>query len=528
MSFNLEEQLLLLPAKAVSVGASLCLKKAYFSTLIDTAPTTHYPVDVSSRDIHDVLASAVVPVTYDFFRNSYKSVNSYVKERLHNILDEVIENVELYSNFSISENRKNILKERAAMFIRGYLTLLRAHAINQTPRVYAERHLMSVTHNFPVVGVPDVVVDWGGHVLLIDWKLTDKYYSTKAFVYQVIVYQLIIQSVVDGVKVCPYVVHVTRKKNNIKVIGVSDGCKLQHSIFIEEGVEYVNTSADVANSEERLRAVVQVLKNMITNGAYLREAFDLIKKYGLRAPKNVLGRDMRPVYSSKLCKNCYYLTFCAYRFTKSSKLPEDLRKIKRSFNKMFRTALQKKSVDNLIKADHCVRFDRLYFKDIPTSLYVEANVKKFRDVKEGLGEVMKFVKGRSPVYLFLCGDFLGHKACNRLLNSEELPVVVSPNIFGRFEGDEVDYENGVVKARVSMISPSFANKWIPLYYLYKSQSDLFKHGVVVCKGSVPLDLELKAISTVENDIVARWPENLKTEFEKLVYKLISEVSDEVA
>jgi hypothetical protein len=112
--------------------------------------------------------------------------------------------------------------------------------------------------------------------------------------------------------------------------------------------------------------------------------------------------------------------------------------------------------------------------------------------------------------------------------------IYSPMLFGRYEDDEVELTRDMnqykLEAKIRMVSPTFAVRWLPVYILYrlKPNSEIF-NNILVCPGRVPMNIELKAIATVENTIVkyqqTNIDENLKWTVDTLRKIVLSTIDE---
>lgn len=523
----------LVPAKALGVGASLCLKKAYFMTAVDVAPTSHYPFhDVSSRVIHDVLAASVARLTYAFLNGNYVSVSDFLRSKVESILNETLEALESYT--AVNENREKV-KEKARKFVSGYLALINSLNLSRTSplRVYAERYLFSLDPEFPTVGVPDVLVEWGDTYIIVDWKLTGYKGDLRASLYQLASYRELVKRAVEmysgasgSVKTCAYLIYVTDKRGDVKVIDAGGDCKLDVKSLEREDVKYVDKSRELLDAGKRLSAVARAVSGMLMYRTELKKLVGELRNYGVKAYRSFIENG-KIVYGSRLCKACSYAELCAYRFTKSEELPEDLRAIKRFFRKAFIEAVKRKSSDKLFDTTRCATFQRVYFREDPRTLYLEADIGGAGRSDKVLQKVMSYVLGKSAVYVFLCGERLGGSICNSY--SAGTPKVLSPIVFGRFESDEVEFDGRKIMAKVRMVSSVFANRWLPLFYLYREMPNdsIFKGKVLVCRGSIPLDLEIKALSVVERALISKVGERQLGLLDRLIREVVAYASAEV-
>ena len=483
---NFSRRPLLISVKTVSLGASFCIKKAYLSLMIDTAPSSHTPYDQppGSQEIHDLLAYLTPFVTYSILRE--KSLNESIDEAWNSLRDYV----EQFGNLTNEKYRKH----RATLleFLSAYAALLKWLQHNkgldaENIYIYTERMLVNMpqssfldTHDefLPVIGVPDVVIVRadGSYGVVVDWKTVPER-GNAAHYFQLALYRHLLQKVMKEVDA--FLIYVT-KSGMRKVVSLTRPLQSLPNAQTEyrEVNEYI----------EKAKIVPSLLYGLTFCQSFLKTAVNIGKQYGIQA--------FNPRKGHRPCQYCGHREFCQYRFAKSTELTKEERKLRSTFFKLYKIALKKKSEEfkNLVDFNNCVIFDRLIFES-PTVAKLEVALPRGEPFSE---EVMRYSLGKTTVYIFSLNDPL-----NKNINSK---VFYSPMLFGRYEDDEVNLvprgAEQMLEVRVRMVSPMFAVRWLPLYLLYnlKPNAKIFGN-ILVCPGKVPMNIELKAVATIENAIV---------------------------
>ncbi|ACB40045.1 PD-(D/E)XK nuclease family protein [Pyrobaculum neutrophilum] len=475
---------LLIPAKVAAVGASLCLKKAYFMAMIDHMPNAHTDVRLGREGtaVHDALAMLAVPVTYEYFRQRQRyDPSAFLEERLEEIWGRHADVVERFSNISTSDYR--LTRERVEALLRGYLALVdwahRRGLISEHVLVFPERQLISKVvktgdevRSLPLIGVPDVLLVDGKNSIIVDWKLRENQ-NNAMHCLQLAAYKLILKEAL-GVDPHAFLIYATPKRKETKVVSIN-----------EEPPDLKEVKTIKGKCDEKL---VEIAAGALYSMAFCRNTLRALVKSGVKLkaynPTRGNGENKYP------CKYCPYLKLCVYRFSRD--LPEEKARLRKEMYKLYRTALRKKSEEyaNLVNWDKCVEFDEVEFAE-PNVIKL---VKNFSG-SEKHKDIMRYSLGRTTVYVFL-RDGLPYPEAG------EAPKVFSPALFGRYEDDEVQYSGGRLTAYVRMVSPTFAIRWIPVYLLYKYRgAERVWKRVRVCPGQVPMNIELKALAVAENALV---------------------------
>lgn len=478
-----QQNQLLVPAKVAAVGASLCLKKAYFMMMIDYMPNAHTAESLGREGtvVHDALAMLAVPVTYEYLQQRQRyDPSAFLEERLEEIWGRHADVVERFSNISTSDYRQT--RERVEALLRGYLALVdwayRRELISEHVLVFPERQLISKVvktgdevRSLPLVGAPDVLLLDRGNSIIVDWKLREKQ-KNDMHCLQLAAYKLILKEAL-GADPHAFLIYATPGRKETKVVSIN-----------EEPPDLKEVKTEKKKCDEKL---VEVAAGALYSMAFCRNTLRALVESGVRLKAY---NPTRGNVENKPCKNCPYRELCTYRFSRD--LPEEKALLRKRIYKLYRTALRKKSEEytNLVKWDECVEFDEVEF--------VEPNLLKL--VKNFSGavqhrDIMRYSLGRTTVYVFL-RDGLPYPEAGEALK------VFSPALFGRYEDDEVQYSGGRLTAYVRMVSPTFAIRWIPVYLLYKYRgADRMWKRVKVCPGQVPMNIELKALAVAENALV---------------------------
>ncbi len=498
------ERPLLMPVKTVALGTSFCLKKAYFMLMADNLPGSHTPyrLTATSQSLHDLLAYVVVPFTFRLLSEYSPRVGGGVDvDRLvDEVWSEVRGDVERYSNVNI--NYRDLRKTLVSM-MRGYAAVVMwlvkyGGFSGDGILVFPERMIVSrpvsdvlaaeeLGDFLPVIGVPDVVlVDRSSRrAAVIDWKMAGAGSGNELHYVQLLLYQHILGRLFGDVYA--FLVYTTERRGTTKVVSIGRNVNLK-----EFGVSY--DYREVSDRLERARYVAQLLYGLAFCKGMLRVAVGLNKSRGLGIrvfnPERGVGKRNYP------CNYCPYKTLCRYRFSRKGELDEEMVRLRRGFNKMYRIAVKKKSEEykNLIDFGACVDFDQMVFK----SPRVVELVKWFgREPRPLSDDVMRYSLGRTTVYVFGGDD---------PLRGSQQRGVFSPILFGRYEDDEVELRSvggrSQLTAYVRMVSPVFSVRWLPLYMYYRIRpGDRLFQNVKVCKGEVPMNIELRAIAAVENSLV---------------------------
>jgi CRISPR/Cas system-associated exonuclease Cas4 (RecB family) len=506
---------LLIPAKTIALGASFCVKKAYLSLMVDGAPSSHVPYSppFHAQRVHDLLTYLLPHVTYTLL-DGKQDPKEAVEEAWASIRDAV----EQYGNLTTSDYEN--YRDAVLGFLQIYVALLRwlQRYKGFTPDntlVYTERMLVSMpqksllegyTDFLPMVGIPDVILvnARSGYVALIDWKTSLEQRSNQLHYYQLMAYRYVLQKVTTDVDVfLAYLTPTGRKKLVSLTRPLGD--------IPEVETEY----RDVGDMAEKIKITASLLYGLTFCKGMLKVAVEIGKQYGLRAFN---ARKEKPP-----CVYCNYRDVCKYRFAKKSELQPEEAKLRSAFYKLYRIALKKKSEEykHFIETDHkkCVKFDRLIFEG-PITIKLSVSLTTKKPLSD---EVMKYSLGKTTVYVFSGKDRLNIKFDNG---------IYSPILFGRYEDDEVEYIRDMnrLEAKIRMISPAFAVRWLPVYILnrLKPNAEIFSN-IVVCPGRVPMNIELKAIAVIENAIVrfqqANIDENLKWTIDTL-HKIVLSTTDE--
>lgn len=514
-------------AKIISTSATICLKKGYFMTFADSLPSSHYPQRVSPNAalIHDYLAYLIVPVTYRYLKSSMPVIE-FVEKETDKILNEYKEILFDFTN--LKEDPKDDVKLIIKNFIKAYISLISSLSINNSSilKVYPERYLISREPNVPLIGVPDVLVQYGDSFYIIDWKLSQA--PIQSYYYQLLVYYIILEKLIQTnslkigrkLQICPYIIHVTSKKLNIKIINFFKQCVPKNlNIFKEAGIIFDDRSerfGNVTEDIEKIQFVVKSLQCLISSHKHvLKEIIAKAKLKTIRVGFNRIDKNTKSPTANKWpCKTgnweCEYLWLCAYRFTPSRLLPDDLKIIRKNLSQISRIALKKKSegFKGIIDNEKCVTFERAYFKENDPRVLVLEHRRQTSD----FNNIMNYVLGRTTVYVFL-NDGISYGTS-----------YMSPHLFGRYESDEIEISSNQLRAFVRMISPIFGIRWFPLYILYREgPRDVFEGEIKVCAGNVPHNIELKALTTVENALVKKYlsiNDNMKEWFERVLIDLI--------
>jgi len=478
------ERPLLIPAKTIALGASLCVKKAYLSLMVDGTPSSHVPYSQSfhAQRIHDLLTYLLPQVTYNLL-DGKQDLKEAVEEAWASIRDAV----EQYGNLTASDYEK--YRNAVLGFLQIYAALLKwlqkykGFSPDNT-LVYTERMLVSMpqksllegyTDFLPMVGIPDVTLvnAKSGYVALIDWK-TSLEQQNQLHYYQLLAYRYVLQKVTTDVDV--FLAYLTPK-----------GKKRLVSLTRPLGdIPEVETEyRDFGDMAEKIKITASLLYGLTFCKGMLKVAVEMRKQYGIRAFN---ARKEKPP-----CIYCNYRDVCKYRFAKKNELQPEEARLRSAFYKLYRIVLKKKSEEykHFIESEKCVKFNRLIFEG-PTTIKLSATLTTRQLLSD---EVMKYSLGKTTVYVFSGKDRLNIKFDDG---------IYSPMLFGRYEDDEVEYIRDVnrLEAKIRMISPTFAVRWLPVYILYRLRpnAEIFSN-IVVCPGRVPMNIELKAIATIENAIV---------------------------
>jgi len=492
---------LLIPAKIVAIGSSLCLKKAYFSLMADATPFSHVPYNlpdeegVSAQKLHDLLAYLVPSVTYRLLEESATNL----AELLDSSWIELQDYIEQHSNITEKDFRKH--KEHLEKILSGYWIVLnwfQKHKglTSSDTYVYTERMLISkprvttisgIEEFLPVIGIPDVILvnQRQKYAVVIDWKITtQRYISNELHYIQLAIYQYILSKLIN--EVYSFLIYVTRKKGRVKVVSLS--VPLQASPTVD--TQYV-----AFNDLEKIKIVASLLYGLAFCRNTLRLAIKL-KEEGKIDKKIRVFNPQHP--NAKPCRYCRHRSVCLYRFAKKEELSMEQVELRKSFFKLFKVALDKKSEEykKFIDKEKCIGFDVMSFES-PTSVRLQRTFTM--SVSPLSKEVMQYSLGKTTVYVFSRHDLLHGGFDND---------IYVPLLFGRYEDDEVtlqhQHKGTVLEARVRMVSPSFAIRWLPLHSLYRYRiGDKLFRDIVVCPGQVPMNIELKAIAMVESALLER-------------------------
>lgn len=506
---------LLIPTKTIALGASFCVKKAFLSLMVDGAPSSHVPYDqpFHAQRVHDLLAYLLPHVTYTLL-DGRQDLEGAVKEAWGSIRDAV----EQYGNLTAGDYEK--YRDTVSGFLQIYAALLRwlqryrGFSPDNT-LVYTERMLVSMPQRsllggyadfLPMVGVPDVILvnARSGYVALIDWKTSLEQRNNQLHYYQLMAYRYVLQKVATDVDVfLAYLTPSGRKKLVSLTRPLGDMSEVE--------AEY----RDVGDMAEKIKVIASLLYGLTFCKGMLKVAVKMGDQYGFRL--------FNPRKEKPPCIYCNYRDVCKYRFAKKSELKPEEVKLRSAFYKLYRIVLKKKSDEykHFIEFEKCVKFDRLIF-DGPTTIKLSASL----NAREPLSDdVMKYSLGKTTVYVFSINDRLNTKLDNG---------IYSPILFGRYEDDEVEFVRDMnryrLEAKIRMVSPTFAVRWLPIYVLYrlKPNSEIFSN-IVVCPGRVPMNIELKAIATVENAIVKHQQgnvdENLKWTMDTLRKIVLSTIDE---
>lgn len=506
-------QPLYIPTKILALGSASCLKKAYFKLFIDVAPLSHTPLVVNpeSQKIHDILAYIVPGFTYE-----YHSGNSDLERLVDWVWEGLEDVVETFSNINREDYRR--LKAQILALIKGYAAVLDWLSKNSPmqPRdtyILTERMIINrpvgESHFLPTIGVPDVIV-YNPHLrkgVIVDWKLHYRKGGNKLEYVQLAIYKHLLKKLTNG-DIHAFLIYTTKERRDIKIISLDVAVTLSNE-FRDVKVE----ARSIPNVIEQTSAVASFLYSLAFCRGSLRQIAKVAHECGVKV--------FNPAKRHRPCSYCLYREVCMYRFTPSEQLPQDVADTRRGFNKLYRIAISKKSEDHkvLVEQERCVEFDQARFVS-PTVLLLE---KRFDGVAGPFDRrVLRYALGRTTVYVFsrrdpLAGDFR---------------EIMSPLLFGRYDSDDVEKreEGGrlVLSVPVRMISPAFANRWLPLYavYRYDPESPIFK-DLRVCKGKVSLaDIELKAIASIENALVR--DRHLDSFIKKKLEELIRQAAYEYA
>jgi CRISPR/Cas system-associated exonuclease Cas4 (RecB family) len=476
---------LLIPAKTIALGASFCVKKAYLSLMVDGAPSSHVPYSPSfhAQRVHDLLTYLLPHVTYTLL-DGKQNLKGAVEEAWASIRDAV----EQYGNLTASDYEK--YRYTVLGFLQIYAALLKwlqrykGFSPDNT-LVYTERMLVSMpqksllegyTDFLPMVGIPDVILVNGksGYVALIDWKTSLEQRSNQLHYYQLLAYRYVLQRVATDVDV--FLAYLTPKGKK-KLVSLTRPL----GDIPEVETEY----RDFGDMAEKIKITASLLYGLTFCKGMLKVAVEIGKQYGLRAFN---AQKEKPP-----CIYCYYREVCKYRFAKNSELQPEEARLRSVFYKLYRIVLKKKSEEykHFIESEKCVKFDRLIFEG-PTTIKLSATLTTKQLLSD---EVMKYSLGKATVYVFSGKDRLNIKFDDG---------IYSPMLFGRYEDDEVEYIRDMnrLEAKIRMISPTFAVRWLPVYIFYRLRpnAEIF-NNIFVCPGRVPMNIELKAIATIENAIV---------------------------
>jgi len=506
---------LLIPTKTIALGASFCVKKAFLSLMVDGAPSSHVPYDqpFHAQRVHDLLAYLLPHVTYTLL-DGKQDLEGAVKEAWGSIRDAV----EQYGNLTAGDYEK--YRDTVSGFLQIYAALLRwlqkyRGFSPDITLVYTERMLVSMPQRsllggyadfLPMVGVPDVILvnARSGYVALIDWKTSLEQRNNQLHYYQLMAYRYVLQKVATDVDVfLAYLTPSGRKKLVSLTRPLGDMSEVE--------AEY----RDVGDMAEKIKVIASLLYGLTFCKGMLKVAVKMGDQYGFRL--------FNPRKEKPPCIYCNYRDVCKYRFAKKSELKPEEAKLRSAFYKLYRITLKKKSEEykHFIETDYgkCVKFDRLIFEG-PITIKLSVSLTTKKPLSD---EVMKYSLGKTTVYVFSGKDRLNIKFDDG---------IYSPILFGRYEDDEVEYIRDMnrLEAKIRMISPTFAVRWLPVYILYrlKPNAEIFSN-IVVCPGRVPMNIELKAIATVENAIVkyqqANVDENLKWTMDTLRKIILSTIDE---
>jgi len=505
---------LLIPAKTIALGASFCVKKAFLSLMVDGAPSSHVPYSqpLHAQRVHDILSYLLPHITYSLL-DGRQDLKGAVNEAWASMRDAV----EQYGNLTASDYEK--YRDAALGFLQIYAALLRwlqrykGFSPDNT-LVYTERMLVSMpqksllegyTDFLPMVGIPDVILvnARSGYVALIDWK-TSLEQRNQLHYYQLMAYRYVLQKVATDVDV--FLAYLTPSGGKKLV-------SLTRPLGDISGIEA--EYRDVGDMAEKIKAIASLLYGLTFCKGMLKVAVEMGNQYGFRL--------FNPRKEKRPCINCNYRDVCKYRFAKKSELKPEEVKLRSAFYKLYRIVLKKKSEEykQFIEFEKCIKFDRLTF-DGPTTVRLFASLNA-RDPLSN--DIMKYSLGKKTVYVFSMNDRLNIKLDDG---------IYSPMLFGRYEDDEVELTRDMnqykLEAKIRMVSPTFAVRWLPIYVLYrlKPNSEIF-NNIVVCPGRVPMNIELKAIATVENAIVkyqqVNIDENLKWTVDTLRKIVLSTIDE---
>jgi CRISPR/Cas system-associated exonuclease Cas4 (RecB family) len=482
--------------------------------MVDGTPSSHVPYSqpFHAQKVHDLLSYLLPHVTYTLL-DGKQDLKGAVEEAWASIRDAV----EQYGNLTASDYEN--YRDTVLGFLQIYVALLRwlqsykGFSPDNT-LVYTERMLVSmpqksllaftrITSGIPTIGRKSVYPSRSGYVALIDWKTSLKQQSNQLHYYQLMAYRYVLQKVATDVDVFLAYLTPTGRKKLVSLTRPLGGIP-------EVETEY----RDVGYVVEKIKITASLLYGLTFCKGMLKVAVEIGKQYGLRAFN---ARKEKPP-----CIYCNYRDVCKYRFAKKSELQPEEAKLRSAFYKLNRIVLKKKSEEykHFIESDHekCVKFDRLIFEE-PTAIKLSATLNTKQPLSD---EVMKYSLGKTTVYVFSGKDRL-----NKFENG-----IYSPILFGRYEDDEVEYIRDMnrLEAKIRMISPTFAVRWLPVYILYRLRpnAEIFSN-IVVCPGRVPMNIELKAIATVENAIVkyqqVNVDENLKWTIDTLRKIVLSTIDE---